>query len=53
MGRLDGVGRGEGKGKGGRGVRVPLDIFGVGAEVGRVVYFVFEELCRTVNQVLR
>lgn len=28
---------------------VPLDIFGVGAEVGCVVYLVFEELCGSVS----
>lgn len=44
VGRLGGVGKG---------VRVPLDIFGVGAEIGCVVYFIFEKLCRTINKVLR
>ncbi len=47
-GRVSGGGRVKGEG-GKQEWGVPLDVFGISAEVGGVVYFVFEELERDLS----
>ena len=51
MDTVRGVSEGGGWWKGRGGVDVPLDVFGVGAEVGCVVDFVLEELYNAVSEI--